>query len=402
MLAPRNIWALGWVSFFTDLATAITKPLIPIYVVLILNEGVDKLGYILAITTFVSYLFRWFGGWLSDKLQVTKPLLIVGYGLSMIMKPLMAFAVSWQSIAFYSATERLGKAIRSAPKDVLISASAQSSHQGRAFGVHKTLDIAGETLGGVVVFVLLILLGQSAEPIQMIFMSTLLPGAIAVLILIVFVQDKVKSEYMKPRPAASNDDIPQKQFDQGLWGWFFIYFFAVFFMLNDAFMLLQGHDKGVATFWLPLLMVTSGLTQTLISYAVGKKLDASGARTLMLVSLLSGIVSTALLFSEHPTGIFVAFVFQGIFMVTGLNALRTRIGQTKHAKGKAYGVFYLGTAIATALGNLIIGQLWEHLGNHQALIFSLTGLVILLVVSVLKPKLLVENGADSKFIHPAT
>lgn len=374
------------------MATAITKPLIPIYVVLVLNQGVDKLGYILAITTFVSYLFRWFGGWLSDKLQVTKPLLIVGYGLSMIMKPLMAFAVSWQSIAFYSATERLGKAIRSAPKDVLISASAQASHQGRAFGVHKTLDIAGETLGGVVVFILLIFLGQSADNIQTIFLSTLIPGVIAVFILLVFVQDKLQPAPLKPRHPPTPEPPSSQPFEKSLWGWFILYFFAVFFMLNEAFMLIQGHEKGVETLWLPLLMVTSGLTQTLISYTVGKRLDSHDAHTLILISLVAGILATTFLFSEHPAGIFTAFVFQGIFMVTGLNALRTRIGQSKQAKGKAYGVFYLGTAVAMALGNLVIGQLWEQLGNHVALGFSLIGLMILLMVILLKPNLLLKKG----------
>lgn len=136
-----NIFALGWVSFFTDMASAMVKPLIPIYVVIVLNQGMDKLGYVLAITTLVSYLLRWVGGYLSDKFQITKPLLLIGYSLSAITKPLLAYTSSWVSVAAISATERLGKAIRSAPKDMLISASAQQQNQGKAFGLHKTLDI---------------------------------------------------------------------------------------------------------------------------------------------------------------------------------------------------------------------------------------------------------------------
>lgn len=402
MQTPRNIWALGWVSFFTDLATAIIKPLIPIYVVLVLNQGMDKLGYILAITTFISYLLRWFGGWLSDKFQVTKPLLIAGYGLSMIMKPLMAFATTWQSVAFFSATERLGKAIRSAPKDVLISASAQSSHQGRAFGVHKTLDIAGETLGGVVAFLLLSWLGQSAGHIQTIFALTIFPGLVGLLILIFFVEDRLKN-HSKATQKSTTDftaTLAEKAtFDKGLWGWFWIYFLTMFFMINESFMLVRGHEVGIATFWLPLLMVSSGLTQTLISYSVGKHLDAKGTRLLMLISIGSACLSTLLLLSYTPYLTVIAFMLQGVFMVTGLNALRTRIGQTHHAKGKAYGIFYLGTAVAMAIGNLVVGQIWEHLGNHQALQFSLIGLLILFSISLLKPNLLPENGMNDKSTH---
>lgn len=393
MKTPRNIWALGWVSFFTDLATAVIKPLIPIYVVLVLNQGMDKLGYILAITTFVSYLLRWVGGWLSDKFQVTKPLLILGYGLSMIMKPLMAFATSWQSVAFFSASERLGKAIRSAPKDVLISASAPTSRQGRAFGVHKTLDIAGETLGGIVAFLLLSWLGQSAGEIQTIFALTVFPGLVGVLILIFFVEDKLKKPSSPKQPTTPLEE--NATFDHGLWSWFWIYFLTMFFMINESFMLVRGHEVGIATFWLPLLMVSSGLTQTLISYRIGKRLDARGTRLLMLISIGSACLATSLLLSTSPYLMVLSFIFQGVFMVSGLNALRTRIGQTRQAKGKAYGVFYLGTAIAMASGNLVIGQLWEHLGNHQALTFSLLGLLILFSVSLLNPKLLSENGAHN-------
>lgn len=391
----KNIWALGWVSFFTDLATAMVKPLIPIYVVLVLNQGMDKLGYILAITTFVSYLLRWFGGWLSDKFQVTKPLLLVGYGLSATMKPLFSFATGWTSVAAISATERLGKAIRSAPKDVLISASAHQNRQGQAFGVHKTLDIAGETLGGIVAFLLLTWLGHSAEWIRTIFELTVIPGLIGVLILMFFVTDTVK--HRSAAPANSDSKAPSfplsshSRIDSTLWGWFGVYFLAVFFMLNDAYMIMRGSDIGIATFWLPLLMVISGLTQTLISYRIGKRLDREGARRLMAVALWAGALSTLLLLSENTLAVLVAFVFQGIFMVAGLNALRVRIGQTKQGKGRAYGFFYLGTAVATALGSLLIGQLWQHLSVMTALGFSAAGLLLLAGVVTVSPKLLHEH-----------
>lgn len=380
----KNIWALGWVSFFTDLATAMIKPLIPIYVVLVLNQGVDKLGYVLAITTLVSYLFRWFGGWLSDTLQVTKPLLLIGYGLSTIMKPLFSLAESWGSVAAISAAERFGKAIRSAPKDVLISASAQPQQQGRAFGLHKTLDIAGEMLGGILAFLLLTWLGQSEYWIRTIFELSLLPGLIGLFILIFWVKDLVKQQ---PKTIAA--ETSNGQMDSSLRGWFTVYFLAVFFMLSDAFMVIRGSEIGIATQWLPLLMVSSALTQTLISYRAGKRLDATGqfngARFLMQISLWAGLISTGLLLLQSPVSLVLAFVFQGVFMVTGLNAMRSRIGQTEHKKGRAYGIFYLGTALATALGSLIIGQIWEHFGAIWALEFSAAGLVaVLFTISLFK------------------
>ncbi len=386
-----NILALGWVSFFTDMATAMIKPLIPIYVVLVLNEGMDKLGYVLAITTFVSYLLRWVGGYLCDKFQVTKPLLLIGYSLSAVMKPLLSFTTSWTGVAAISATERLGKALRSAPKDVLISSSAQPNQQGSAFGIHKTLDIAGETLGGIIAFLLLSWLGQSPEFIRNIFELTLIPGFISVLILMFFVTDTIKKQYKTPLTVktSSQDLQPTSSFDPALLSWFIVYFLAVFFMLNDAFMVMRGNEIGIATHWLPLLMVSSALTQTLISYRIGKQIDIQDAKFLLKMALWAAILSTLLLLSSHAIATVLAFIFQGVFMVAGLNALRARIGQTEQGKGNAYGVFYLGTAVAMGLGNIIIGQLWEQFNTYAALGFSASGLILLLLaVSLMKGGLL--------------
>lgn len=391
-----NILALGWVSFFTDMATAMIKPLIPIYVVLVLNQGMDKLGYVLAITTLVSYLLRWVGGYLSDKFQVTKPLLLIGYSLSAITKPLLAYTSSWGGVAAISATERLGKAIRSAPKDMLISASAQQQNQGKAFGFHKTLDIAGEMVGGIIAFLLLRWLGQSPEFIRIMFELTIIPGIIGVLILIFFVKDTVKSSHKASLVTSSHSQPTEypSHFDKTLWSWFVVYFLAVLFMLNDAFMVMRGSEIGIGTHWLPLLMVISALTQTLISYKIGKNLDSQGAQWLLRLSLWAGLLSTLLLFFHSPSTIILAFIFQGVFIVGGFNALRSRIGQTAQNKGKAYGMFYLGTAVAMALGNLMIGQIWEQISVYAALSFSAIGLIGLLIIALFTKGLLLNSGIN--------
>jgi MFS family permease len=116
----KNVVVLGWVSFFTDLASAMINPILPIYVVYILENGVDKLGIIVAISTFISYFLRFFSGYLSDRYGLVKPLVVSGYLISAISKPLLYFSQTWQTVAVLRGTERLGKAARSAPKDVLI------------------------------------------------------------------------------------------------------------------------------------------------------------------------------------------------------------------------------------------------------------------------------------------
>ena len=126
------------VSFFTDLASSLVIPLLPFFIVIVLDQGVDKLGIVLAVTTLVSYLLRFIGGIASDRMDSNKQFLIVGYGLSAIAKPILGLTESWLGVAGVRSGERLGKAIRSAPKDKLISLSANSDKMGASLGLHKS------------------------------------------------------------------------------------------------------------------------------------------------------------------------------------------------------------------------------------------------------------------------
>ena len=165
----KNILYLGLVSFFTDFATAMINPILPIFVVYYLHASVEKLGYIVAIATFVSYIFRIASGYVSDRFAIVKPIVVAGYALSALSKPLLGFAHTWQSVAALRALERLGKAVRSAPKDALISAYA--TRVGRGFGLHKTLDIAGELGGSLLLFFVLHHISQSEETIRLLFFA---------------------------------------------------------------------------------------------------------------------------------------------------------------------------------------------------------------------------------------
>lgn len=379
MKTPKNIWALGWVSFFTDMAMAMLKPLIPIYVVYVLNQGIDQLGYVLAVTTFVSYALRWLGGWLSDRFQVTKPLLIVGYGISTFANPLFAITQTWIGVAAISSLERLGKALRAAPKDVLIAASANHTKEGRAFSVHKTLDIAGEALGGLIAFLLLTWLGSSAEWIKQIFYWSLFPGLVALFILIFVVEDKAKQSptttQTTPEKAPLTADI---KYMLGL------YFVAAFFMINDSFVLIRAHDVGFEIEWLPLLVLLGGLIQTFVALPIGKHLDSLGFNRVMIMGLIMGVISLVLMLTPTITSILIAVVLQGIFSIALLNSVRVKIAKSTTYKGHAYGVFYAGTAIATALGAVLTGWVWKAFDAHSAISLAIIGLTLALLVSMWK------------------
>jgi len=259
----KNIIALGFVSFFTDMASSMVTTILPLYIVYILHNGVDKLGIIVAIATFVSYFFRIVFGIISDKYKIVKPFVVIGYVISAITKPLLAFATTWQSVALLRGFERIGKAIRSATKDRLISFYA-GNKSGKSFGFHKMLDIAGELSGTIIVFFVLKYIGQNSETFKNIFLSTIIPGIIAVIIVIFFVEDIPYKEKEKQTFDLSKD--------KKLFPMIFIYFGVLFFMFSNEFFIIKAKEAGFSFAYIPLLVILLNFTQTITSYYFGMTL----------------------------------------------------------------------------------------------------------------------------------
>ena len=369
----KNVIALGFVSFFTDMASSMITPILPLFIVYVLNEGVDKLGFIVAIATFVSYAFRILFGYLSDKYQVVKPFVVTGYLVSALTKPLLYFANTWQTIAGLRGIERMGKAIRSATKDSLIS-SYSDGKSGKTFGFHKTMDIAGELSGSIIAFFVLYHFGKSRIVFENIFAFTLIPGIIAVIIVYFFVKD---APYKKKETTFSLKD------DYSLLPMLFIYFGFIFFMFNESFYIIKAKEAGFRIEYIPLLIVLLNFVQVMLSYFFGLKIDKVGAKKILFVSFLFGILSMMSLYFNF---IIVGFVLLGIFTVASLNALRAYISVNALNKGTVYGILYGGVALSGALGAVAIGLVWKYFGESRAVIFSLTGLCLVILFSAIKLK----------------
>lgn len=221
----KNIIALGWVSFFTDMASSMVTTLLPIFIVYVLHEGVDKLGIVIAIATFISYIFRIIFGYLSDKYKIVKPFVVSGYFISAITKPLLAFSSTYMSVALLRGVERMGKAVRSASKDSLISSYAKDKAHGKTFGFHKMMDIAGELKGAIIVFVIFLYFTKDENTIRTIFAYTLIPGLIATFIMIFFVKDSQK--------IIKKQDCTIQKKDYKLFPLLFIYFGFLFFIMVE-------------------------------------------------------------------------------------------------------------------------------------------------------------------------
>jgi len=364
----KNIIALGFVSFFTDMASSMVTSILPLYVVYVLHEGVDKLGFIVGIAAFVSYFFRFVFGYLSDRFQIVKPFVVAGYLLSAVTKPMLYFADGWVSVALLRGVERVGKAVRSATKDSLISAYSQKGKSGKTFGFHKSMDIAGELTGSIIAFGVLYYLGQSRAVFENIFAWTLLPGILAVVIVIFFVQD---APY-KSKSTISKIDLSK---DYALLPVLVLYFGFLFFMFSDAFYVIRAKESGISITYIPLLVILMNLMQTMFSYIFGINIDRVGAFRVLLLSFVLGIASMGALYFGYTI---LSFALLGLFTVSSLNAVRAYISANAANKGSIYGIFYAGVALSSALGASAIGLIWKHFGENEAILISLCGLIVML------------------------
>ncbi len=373
----KNVVMLGWVSFFTDMASAMINPILPIFIVVVLHEGMDKLGIIVAIATFVSYALRLVSGYISDRYGIVKPLVVGGYALSAVSKPLIGVTHGYKSVAALKALERLGKGLRSAPKDLMISEYSKVNASGKTFGFHKTLDIAGELSGTLILFGLLWVFGQSETVIRNIFYATLVPGLIGLILVAFFVKDVNKKETTHSLRFRFTDR--DKEVVKSL----FFYFFFIFFIFNDAFFTMQAKNVGIAMVLIPLLFVVSTGMQTLVSYPMGILIDKIGVKSVLLFAYISGIAAQLLLLVQKPFFTWIAYAFLGLFTVASLNANRAHISIKSDNRGSVYGIFYAGVALFGAAGAYVCGLIWEHLGMKTALEFSLGGTMFLVAIFIL-------------------
>jgi len=367
----KNVVMLGWVSFFTDMASAMINPILPIFVVVVLHEGMDKLGIIVALATFVSYALRLVSGYISDRYGIVKPLVVGGYALSALSKPLIGVCHGYKSIAALKAFERLGKGLRSAPKDLMISEYSHANASGKTFGFHKMMDISGELSGILILFGLLWYFGQSETVMRNIFYASLIPGLIGLVLVAFFVHDIPKQKNV------SRQSFILTRKDKKTIESLFFYFIFLLFVFSDSFFTMQAKEVGITTTVIPLLFAVSAGVQTLTSYGFGIFIDRFGTKRILTFAYVCGVTAQGFLYLQDPLFTWIAYAFLGLFTVASLNANRAFISEHADNRGSVYGVFYAGIALFGAVGAYVSGMIWEHFGMHTVLLFSLGGTLML-------------------------
>ncbi len=359
----RNVYALGAVSFLTDVSTEMVMGYLPVFAVRELGATRAFLGLIEGVSELANYLLRMVSGFASDRLGRRKPLVLAGYALSTASKPLFAFARTPLDVLAIRVADRSGKGVRTSPRDALISQSVDVGAAGRAFGLHRTLDQAGAVLGPLLAAALLPAIGP-----RTLFLLSFVPAALALVVLWLFVTD-VRTQPRRSALLSGAGSLLRGGFLPLLLA------FAVFGLgfYDFSFVLVRSSELGLAPHLVPLVYLGLNAFHTLVGYPVGALSDRVGKeRLLPLAFLLFSLSSLAMGFASGPPAVALIAVLYGLFFGSYETLYRAVVPRYApgELRGTAYGLFYLVNGLAALAGMTIVGYLWDAYGRAVAFSYS--------------------------------
>lgn len=353
----KNIFYMGLVSFFNDISTEMMYPILSIFLTTTLGASPAIVGFIQGAAKATENIFLIFFGWLSDRLALRKPFITFGYLLSCISKGLIGFALNWQLVLFFFFCDRLGKSIRTAPRDVLIVDSSEPLARGRAFGFHRTADTLGAVIGPLITMFYLAFVSNFLRPI---FFLTFFPALFAVILLIFCVQEK--SDLAK--------SIDKKslliKFTLGKNYYLFLLVSMLFYLGSgvEAFFILRSHNLGFALSTTVFLYMIYNVVYAFSSYPMGCIADIIGPKNILIGGffLFSGI---SFLFGsvQSPALIAVLFALHGLYMALTEGIIRMYISHLVPSiyLGTAFGLYSTIVGICMFIGVFGAGLLWTHI-----------------------------------------
>jgi MFS family permease len=376
----RNIFALGFVSFFTDISSEMVFSILPTFLLGLPGSSKAILGFIEGAAEALGYALRSVSGVFSDKFRKRKLLVLAGYGVSNAAKPLFAIARTPLDVLAIRISDRVGKGVRTSPRDVLLAESISEKHRGAAFGLHRTLDQAGAIVGPVVASTAMLALGFTMRDI---FWLSLIPGAIALLLLVFFVKERVGKAGGEFHLLAGVKTVLKGKFP-----WLLV-IVGVFSLgaFDFSFVLLNAQEAGIADSVIPIVYAVINLAHAAIAIPAGVLSDRIGKEKGMVLGY-GLFLSSVMLILFLPLSGFSAFlvaVFYGAYFGIIETVQRALIpGYVDgNLKGTAYGIYYLVIGSAFFVSNVVVGSLWEYFGASMAVTYSIITSVIAIAAMVL-------------------
>jgi len=371
---PHNVFAIGLVSLLNDASSEIIYPLLPIFLARSLGATAIEIGTIEGIAESISSLLKLFAGYLSDRFAKRKFLVIAGYSVASLARPLLAFAKTWTQVLAIRLTDRVGKGIRTAPRDAMIADTVRVEQRGLAFGFHRAMDHGGAVIGPLIGYVLVILFVANAKSpttgeFSRIFLVASVPALLAVLVAVFLMQES-------PQHSSSDNQVKKlslRGFDSNFKR--FLLVLALFTLSNssDSFLILRAMDAGVSVAVVPLLWAAHHGMKVLSSLLGGDLSDRLGRKRLIVSGwILYAAVYAGFAYATNQASLWILFLVYGIYFGLAEGAEKALVADLvrPEQRGTAYGLYNLAFGVTVFPASFLMGTIWDWKGPTVAFLIS--------------------------------
>jgi MFS family permease len=358
---PKGVWALGFAAMFMDVSSELVHSLLPVFMSAVLGASMLTIGLVEGIAEATASITKVFSGALSDYWGKRKPLVVFGYGLSAVTKPMfpMAASIGWVAVARF--VDRVGKGVRGAPRDALVADITPANTRGAAYGLRQALDSIGAFLGPLLAVVLMALLRSN---IRAVLWAAALPALAAIVLVIAAVREPEHDDAARSVQHTAIRIRDARSLGRNYW--LIVALGAVFTLarFSEAFLVLRAQYAGLGVAYVPIVMIVMNAVYT-AAYPAGAASDRMSHRKLLLGGLGVLIASDLILASASSVGLVLAgAAFWGLHMALTQGLFSKLVADTAPAelRGTAFGVFNLFAGVSALLASAIAGALWNSLG----------------------------------------
>jgi MFS family permease len=405
---PRPVRLLGWTSLFTDAATEMIYPLLPVFLSRVLGAGALSLGIIEGAAEAVNSVLKVASGYMADRLPWRRPIVIAGYTLSSLARPLIALTTMWPQVLVIRLLDRTGKGIRGAPRDAMLAQFAAPGTRGRIFGFHRAMDHAGAIVGPIVATIVLFF---APGEYRLLFALTIIPGAIAVAMLFLVPEPESVGRVPRasegvgrvPRAPGSSASGPAGRLPPSLWA--FLAVLLIFSVGNsaDAFLLLRLSDALGGATYIPLLWAGIHVVKASLSTWGGALSDRLGRRRVIAIGwAIYAVAYLGFAASSSASALVGWFLVYGVHYALAESAEKALVADLVPASqhGSAFGLYNAALGVGALAASVVFGLLYERLGPAAAFGFAAApaGAAALLLpwVPMRDAKIVVSNGKNSR------
>ena len=372
---PRNLIAVSLGSFFTDISSEMIINLLPLFLTNVLGAQTAVVGLIEGVAESTASLTRFVSGWLSDKLGKRKGLTVFGYSLSAVSKPLFLLANTWPIVLLLRFADRLGKGIRTAPRDALVADSVSAENRGFSFGLHRAADTAGATVGLAVAAAATYAAGATAMKLTAATFHTvvwlsILPGLLGVVSLIILAREAPVVSKPKSDVEAAAGTAARPRFSPRLVGFFVVVTLFTLGNSSDAFLVLRSQNRGLSVFDVMLAIFVMNAVYTIASTPAGLRSDKIGRGKVLVAGwLMYGLVYLGFALVGASWQIWVLYALYGLYYAMVEGTARAYVADLSDpgARGTAYGIYNAAVGIMAFPASLIAGILWQGVFGWKGL-----------------------------------